>query len=117
MTAENQAEVDFLKELFLIDDLKARQMIREKAFFNPISGGIIERHTLLSGNVQARADRIIQWIHDTENHSSYVPSYDDRNRYYLVYAEETLSMINRHIKLRNTSTPTPCWKSTPSTSR
>ena len=101
MTAENQAEVDFLKELFLIDDLKARQMIREKAFFNPISGGIIERHTLLSGNVQARADRIIQWIHDTENHSSYVPSYDDRNRYYLVYAEETLSMINRHIKLRN----------------
>ena len=101
MTAENQAEVDFLKELFPIDDLKARQMIREKAFFNPISGGIIERHTLLSGNVQARADRILQWIHDTENRSSYVPGNDDRNRYYLVYAEETLSMINRHIKLRN----------------
>lgn len=101
MKAERQAQIDYLKELFSIDDRKARLMVKGIAFYNPVTRHIVEKKNLLCNNCAWKAHRIRKWIENAENQSSYEPGYDDRIRYYLVFAEITENIIIQHMKLMN----------------
>jgi len=101
MRAEIQAQVDYLKELFAIDDRKARQMVNGKAFYNPVTRRIVEKKYLLCHNCEWKARRIREWIENEENRSSYEPGYDDRIRYYIMFAEITENIIRQHLKFTN----------------
>lgn len=100
MKAERQAEVDYLKELFSIDDRTARQIIRGTAFFYPLTGNIVPKSRLLSYNYRVKMEKIRQWIEDAQNRSSYDPGYDERTRYFIEYAEISENLIMHHLKLQ-----------------
>lgn len=101
MRAERQAKVDYLKEIFAIDDSKALLMAKGKAFYNPVTRCIVTKANLLRFNCAYRAQRIRKWIENAENRSSYEPGYDDRIRYYIMFAEITENIIRQHLKFIN----------------
>ncbi len=98
MRAERQAQVDYLKELFAINERKARLMINGQAFYNPVTRRVAEKKYLLCNNCAWKAHRIREWIDNAVNRSSYEPGYDDRIRNYIMFAEITETVLRQHLK-------------------
>lgn len=57
MRAEIQAKVDYLKELFAIDERKAHLMVKGQAFYNPVTRRVAEKY-ILCNNCAWKAQRI-----------------------------------------------------------
>ena len=82
-------DLDFITELFRVDEKEARKVIDGKSFYNPLANKLEDKSALLSGNYKVLSDNIQKWIDKEENRIRYFPGYDGIEPF-IAFAKDTL---------------------------
>lgn len=69
----SEADLDFITDLFRVDEKKARKVIDGKSFYNPLTEKLEDNSTLLAGDYKTRSDNIQNWINKEEDRIRYSP--------------------------------------------
>ena len=88
-------DLDFITELFRVDEKEARKVIDGKSFYNPLANKLEDKSALLSGNYKVLSDNIQKWIDKEENRIRYFPGYDGIEPF-IAFAKDTVEMIKTH---------------------
>ncbi len=88
-------DLDFITELFRVDEKEARKVIDGKSFYNPLANKLEDKSALLSGNYKVLSDNIQNWIDKEENRIRYFPGYDGIEPF-IAFAKDTVEMIKTH---------------------
>ena len=88
-------DLDFITDLFRVDEKVARKVIDGKSFYNPLTEKLEDKSTLLSGNYKVLSDNIQNWINKEENRIRYFPGYDGIEPF-IAFAKDTVEMIKTH---------------------
>lgn len=88
-------DLDFITELFRVDEKEARKVIDGKSFYNPLANKLEDKSALLSGNYKVLSDNIQRWIDKEENRIRYFPGYDGIEPF-IAFAKDTVEMIKTH---------------------
>lgn len=88
-------DLDFITELFRVDEKVARKVIDGKSFYNPLNEKLEDKSTLLSGNYKVLSDKIQNWINKEENRIRHFPGYDGIEPF-IAFAKDTVEMIRTH---------------------
>lgn len=91
----SETDLDFITDLFRINEKEARQVIDGKAFYNPLSEKIESKSALVSGDYMALANNIQNWINKEENRIRHFPGYDGIEPF-IAFAGDTVEMIKQH---------------------
>lgn len=91
----SEADLDFITELFRIDEKKARKVIDGKSFYNPLTDNLEDKSALLAGDYKTRSDNIQDWINKEEDRIRYFPGYDGVEPF-IALAKDTVEMIKTH---------------------
>ncbi len=88
-------DLDFITDLFRVDEKEARKVIDGKNFYNPIADKLEDKSALVAGNYVALSDNIQNWINKEENRIRYFPGYDGIEPF-IAFAKDTVDMIKTH---------------------
>ena len=88
-------DLDFITELFRVDEKEARKVIDGKSFYNPLTNKLEDKSALVAGNYVALSDDIQNWINKEENRIRYFPGYDGIEPF-IAFAKDTVEMIKTH---------------------
>lgn len=88
-------DLDFITELFKVDEKEARKVIDGKSFYNPLANKLEGKSALVVGNYVALSDDIQNWINKEENRIRYFPGYDGIEPF-IAFAKDTVEMIKTH---------------------
>lgn len=91
----SEADLDFITDLFRVDEKKARKVIDGKSFYNPLTEKLEDKSTLLAGDYMTRSDNIQNWINKEEDRIRYFPGYDGIEPF-IAFAKDTVEMIKTH---------------------
>lgn len=91
----SEADLDFITDLFRIDEKEARKVIDGKSFYNPLTEKLEDNSTLLAGDYMTRSDNIQNWINKEEDRIRYFPGYDGIEPF-IAFAKDTVEMIKTH---------------------
>lgn len=91
----SEADLGLITDLFRVDENEARKVIGGKSFYNPLTGKLENKSTLLSGDYMARSGNIQDWINKEEARIRHFPGYDGIEPF-IVFAKDTVDMINTH---------------------
>ena len=91
----SEADLDFITDLFRIDEKEARKVIDGKFFYNPLTEKLEDKSTLLAGDYMTRSDNIQNWINKEEDRIRYFPGYDGIEPF-IAFAKDTVEMIKTH---------------------
>lgn len=88
-------DLDFITDLFRVDEKVARKVIDGKSFYNPLTEKLEDKSTLVARNYVALSDNIQNWINKEENRIRYFPGYDGIEPF-IAFAKDTVEMIKTH---------------------
>ena len=88
-------DLDFITELFRVEEKEARKVIDGKSFYNPLANKLEDKTALVAGNYVALSDDIQNWINKEENRIRYFPGYDGIEPF-IAFAKDTVEMIKTH---------------------
>ena len=91
----SEADLDFITDLFRVDEKKARKVIDGKSFYNPLTEKLEDKSTFLAGDYMTRSDNIQNWINKEEDRIRYFPGYDGIEPF-IAFAKDTVEMIKTH---------------------
>ena len=91
----SEADLDFITDLFRVDEKVARKVIDGKSFYNPLTEKLEDKSTLLAGGYMTRSDNIQNWINKEEDRIRYFPGYDGIEPF-IAFAKDTVEMIKTH---------------------
>lgn len=91
----SEADLDFITDLFRVDEKVARKVIDGKSFYNPLTEKLEDKSTLLAGDYMTWSDNIQNWINKEEDRIRYFPGYDGIEPF-IAFAKDTVEMIKTH---------------------